>query len=241
MVVLALALLDDHADEADVATVLAERERVGEALSLHLSAVSSRAVAAVVGDYCFALVPARPGSVADDDPDVPHDDSSTVARNFLDRLSSPHRVVIGVGDVAVDVTGLRTSRQQAERAVRVLRAQGADRQVARLRDVQIDALVLEMADRAAARRERPFGVVERLSRYDARHDANLVETLEAWLNHFGDIPAAARSVYTHPNTFRYRLRRVAEVGELDLDNADARFGVMLHLRVWPRHRDAQAP
>ena len=57
--------------------------------------------------------------------------------------------------------------------------------------------------------------------------------MRAWLDHFGDSVAAAGTVFVHQNTFRYRLRRVAEVGELDLTDPDQRFAVMLQLRVLP--------
>jgi hypothetical protein len=45
------------------------------------------------------------------------------------------------------------------------------------------------------------------------------------------VVAAAESLYIHPNTFRYRLRRVAEVGDLELDDPDQRFAAMLELRL----------
>lgn len=35
----------------------------------------------------------------------------------------------------------------------------------------------------------------------------------------------------HPNTFRYRLRRLAEVGGMDLADPEARFAAMVQLRV----------
>ncbi len=38
----------------------------------------------------------------------------------------------------------------------------------------------------------------------------------------------------HPNTFRYRLRRLAEVAQLDLSDPEARFAAMLQLRVIAR-------
>jgi DNA-binding PucR family transcriptional regulator len=54
--------------------------------------------------------------------------------------------------------------------------------------------------------------------------------------------AAAGAVYVHPNTFRYRLRRLAEVGALDLDDPEARFAAMLQLRVvTPARRTATTP
>jgi len=58
-----------------------------------------------------------------------------------------------------------------------------------------------------------------------------VPTLRAWLDAFGDVNAAAAAVYVHPNTFRYRLRRLADVGGIDLGDPEARFAAMLQLRV----------
>ena len=43
--------------------------------------------------------------------------------------------------------------------------------------------------------------------------------------------AAAKALFLHPNTFRYRLRRVAEVGEINLADPEQRFVAMLQLRV----------
>ncbi|WP_327011743.1 helix-turn-helix domain-containing protein [Dactylosporangium sp. NBC_01737] len=58
--------------------------------------------------------------------------------------------------------------------------------------------------------------------------------MRAWLDAFGDTVAAAAAMYVHPNTFRYRLRRVTEVGPLDLHDPDARFAAMLELRLAAR-------
>lgn len=75
------------------------------------------------------------------------------------------------------------------------------------------------------------GALARLAAYDALHDAHLIDTLAAWLDSFGDVGTAAASCFVHPNTFRYRLRRVAEVGAIDLGDPDARFAAMLDLRT----------
>jgi DNA-binding PucR family transcriptional regulator len=50
----------------------------------------------------------------------------------------------------------------------------------------------------------------------------LLETLSAFLEHGGSVEATARSLFVHPNTVRYRLRRVAELtGCLASDPRDA--------------------
>ena len=42
-------------------------------------------------------------------------------------------------------------------------------------------------------------------------DPTLVETLAAYLERTGSLEGAARELFVHPNTVRYRLRRVADV------------------------------
>lgn len=101
----------------------------------------------------------------------------------------------------------------------------------RLTDVQISAVLLELGSAMAAERRVPSGPVTRLAAYDRRHKSQLVETLRAWLEAFGDVTVAAAATQVHANTFRYRLRRVGEIGGLDLDDPDARFAAMLELRL----------
>jgi sugar diacid utilization regulator len=133
--------------------------------------------------------------------------------------------------VAPDFSGVAQSRTSVDRALRVLRDGHSDRRIGRLDELQGEALILELRDIAATRGDQPSGALARLVDYDKRHRSSLVSTLRAWLDHFGDAVAAADSLFVHQNTFRYRLRRVAEVGEMDLSDPDQRFAAMLQLRV----------
>jgi DNA-binding PucR family transcriptional regulator len=109
--------------------------------------------------------------------------------------------------------------------------------VARLADVHAEALLMELRDLAAAHGDRLTGPVARLSAYDAEHGTNLVETLRAWLDAFGDVTAASAAMFVHANTFRYRLRRLTEVSGIDLTDQEQRFAAMLQLRaVYPAGR-----
>jgi DNA-binding PucR family transcriptional regulator len=56
-------------------------------------------------------------------------------------------------------------------------------------------------------------------------------TLRAYLDFFGDVPRAAEYISVHPNTFRYRMRRLAELFDLNLDDADERVVLELQLRL----------
>ncbi|WP_133900704.1 PucR family transcriptional regulator [Actinophytocola oryzae] len=217
LVVLALGL--ERA--GDDAALVSERQRLADGLAMHLSAVHPRSAAALVGHVAYGLVPVRDTEAA-----------VRVATDFLDRVGDRVHAVIGIGPVAEGTSDLASARASADRALRVLRAgTNGGRSVARLEDVHVEALVLELRDLVAARGDRPTGPVARLFAYDEEHNTNLVATLRAWLDCFGDVIAAAATLYVHPNTFRYRLRRLSEVGGIDLTDPEARFAAMLQLRV----------
>ncbi|MGV9689146.1 PucR family transcriptional regulator [Streptomyces sp. NPDC003444] len=209
----------------DHAHVTAERQRLAAALAVHLTAVQPRSAVALLGDVAYALFP------------VPGDNAHTreraqqVAANFLQRTGDRTGAVIGIGSVAEEPAALPRSRANADRALRVLFTGRTGKRVASIADVYVDALLLEMRDLAIANRDELSGPLARLVAYDAKHNAHLVETLRAWLDAFGDVITASASVFVHPNTFRYRIRRVAEVGEIDLQDPSSRFAAMLQLRL----------
>ncbi|HSP60166.1 MAG TPA: helix-turn-helix domain-containing protein [Ornithinimicrobium sp.] len=58
-------------------------------------------------------------------------------------------------------------------------------------------------------------LVDRTYRPLRDHPSPLLETVQAYLDHGGALEATARSLFLHPNTVRYRLRRAADVVGLD--------------------------
>ncbi|TDD69200.1 PucR family transcriptional regulator, partial [Actinomadura rubrisoli] len=229
-IVLALAPLDlpSAAPSAEFQARRAiEQQRLADAFAMHLSAVHPRATAAMVGDVAYGILPWH------HDPDRAEERATRVAAEFLERVGDRLHPLIGVGPTAADAAGLPRSRDGADRALRVLRGNGGTRRVAGLSDVHVEALLLELRDLTAERGHLPTGPLARLMAYDAEHATCLVETLRAWFEAFGDVTAASAAMYVHHNTFRYRLRRLAEVGGIDLADPDARFAAMLQLRLLP--------
>lgn len=227
VVVLALAVLDSGDPVTADAGLATERQRLSDGLAMHLSAVHPRCAAALVGDTAYGLIPVTRDADTDGERRA-----MRIAKDFLDRVGDRVRAVVGIGPVARSAAELPEARDSADRALRVLRSgSGTGRRAALLADVHVEALLLELQDLVAARGDRPTGPVARLLDYDEQHHAHLVETLRAWLDAFGDVIAASAAVHVHPNTFRYRLRRLAEVGGFDMTDPEARFAAMLQLRV----------
>ncbi|PZF84744.1 PucR family transcriptional regulator [Jiangella anatolica] len=234
VVVLALTVLDEpgavqplHVDAA----LATERQQLGDGFAMHLSAVHPRSAAALIGDVTYGLLPLS-GDTADGE-----ERAARIAAEFLGRVGHRGRAAIAVGPVARDVAELAYARSAADRVVRVLRSeQGAGPRVARLADVTVEALMLELRDLVAARGDGLTGAVARLWEYDQEHNGRMVETLRVWLDAFGDVIAASAALHVHPNTLRYRVRRLSALSGLDLDDPDARFAAMLQLRVFDRPR-----
>lgn len=53
-------------------------------------------------------------------------------------------------------------------------------------------------------------IYELLEGYDRAHGSDLLATAEAYASAFGDVKATADALYQHPNTIRYRIKKVKE-------------------------------
>lgn len=73
--------------------------------------------------------------------------------------------------------------------------------------------------------------LQRLHEYDARYHCNLVETLEVYLNKDSNVNEAAKALNVHANTLNYRLKRISEIGEINLKDANQKFTLYLDLKL----------
>jgi DNA-binding PucR family transcriptional regulator len=76
-----------------------------------------------------------------------------------------------------------------------------------------------------------------LIEYDERHNSALVQTIDAYFNHHGNISQTAESLFVHRNTLLYRLERIQELTGHDLNQANMRLGLNLALKLWQLRSD----
>lgn len=69
-----------------------------------------------------------------------------------------------------------------------------------------------------------------LIEHDAARKGHLVATLRAYLE-TGEQQHAAQRLRIHPNTLRYRLDRIREIGAVDLEDPESRLNLAVALRV----------
>ncbi|MGY1498035.1 PucR family transcriptional regulator [Streptomyces sp. QTS52] len=68
-------------------------------------------------------------------------------------------------------------------------------------------------------------------RYDAAHDAHLLNSVRTWMERDRRTDAAAAALHIHPNTLAYRLRRFAALSGRDLSSTEAFAEVWLAIRA----------
>ena len=124
--------------------------------------------------------------------------------------------------------GVGASRREADEVLDVLA--GSDRPLATIDAVRAQVILHRLRAVAAANPELAVGRVATLAEHDAARGTSWIQTLRAYFDAYGDMAAAAARVNVHPNTFRYRLRRISEVFGLDLDDPDERLVAELQLR-----------
>jgi hypothetical protein len=202
--------------------------RAWDTLSLQLSVVHRRAVSALVQGVVYAVLPAPA------DPMQSRRAAEQMASSFLGRVPAQRRaqLVVAVGGHASDWVALPESRRDADRVVRVLGARPVDGGgVGVIDDLRLQVLLLRLAELADEEAITDSGPLADLVALDRAHRTHHVATLRAYLESFGDVLTAARSVGVHHNTYRYRLQKLRELPAIDLDDPDQRLALLLQLRL----------
>ncbi len=73
--------------------------------------------------------------------------------------------------------------------------------------------------------------LKKLHEYDRKHNSNLIETLESFLNNDQNINDTAKDLNVHANTLTYRLKRIAEIGEVDFKDPNQKMLLYIDLKL----------
>ncbi|WP_020670569.1 PucR family transcriptional regulator [Amycolatopsis nigrescens] len=185
------------------------------------SGVGRRPVATELGGLLYAVVPEGDGpgcwtELRDALAEVPSGGKAGAALRIA--AGGP----AGIGELA-------RSRAQAEEALSVLRAGLVPGRVVSFDEVWTVLALHRVATAAAATGVTELGPLGTLRAHDEANHTGYVDTLYEWLRHPGDPRTAAKQLRIHPNTLRYRMRRLLELTPIDLEDADVRLALLSQL------------
>lgn len=201
------------------------RERLVDLVAMYSEAFRLGAASVSVGRRVYAVLPLIVGAEADR--------VMNLAREIVQHAESTLRVPLraAVSVRAQAAMQVPEARAEVDRVLRVLATSAEGRAVASISDVQSRAILLELKDLATQNSDLVKGPVLDIARHDLQKGTEYLKTLRAYLEAFGDIPSAAEASRIHPNTFRYRLRRLIELFDLHLGDPDERLILDLQLRL----------
>lgn len=212
----------DETGETDDALL----ERCTTAMVQQLSLGQTAGVTACLAGMVYAVV------ACSADPD---ESLQTVRRMLLAARTSAqpssHPVTMGMSGPVGALAELDDAREEADRVVHVLRERPSHDGCADVGEVGLAVSVLRLAELESARRSPRSSMLDRIDEYDTSHAASYGRTLRTYLESFGDPSIASEALSVHTNTLRYRLRRLHELFDVDLSDAETRFALMVEIRL----------
>jgi sugar diacid utilization regulator/putative methionine-R-sulfoxide reductase with GAF domain len=135
----------------------------------------------------------------------------------------------GVSEVPCDNSDVARAFAHARQAVAVCRV-GEGWAVTCFDDVKLIATLIDIANEDAVQ-SYVEDTIGKLIEYDSRKRTDLAHTLETYLDCSGVARHAAKALFLHPHSLRYRLRRIVEIQGLDMDDPMARLSTHLALKL----------
>ncbi|MFE6524682.1 PucR family transcriptional regulator [Streptomyces sp. NPDC057794] len=194
---------------------------------------SDRIAVAHTGDEAVALVPLPAVSTEHDG-----SESGVLADALLQAVRSPlsagldddGRLTLGVSAAVHSAEGLRGALEEARHARRVAAARPGRVCAAGHQELASHVLLLPFVP-DDVRRAFTARLLDPLRDYDQRHRAELIPTLEAFLDCDGSWTRCATRLHLHVNTLRYRVGRIEQLTSRDLSRLEDKLDFFLALRM----------
>lgn len=207
---------------------------------------ADRIAVAHTGEEAIALVPLTAAPPADPDggdsagetgaPDrqetALHADAllTAVRAPLSAGLADDGRLTLGVSAAVHSAEGLRGALEEARHARRVAAARPGPVCAAGHHELASHVLLLPFVP-DDVRRAFTARLLDPLRDYDRRHRAELIETLEAFLDCDGSWTRCAARLHLHVNTLRYRVGRIEQLTGRDLSRLEDKLDFFLALRM----------
>lgn len=174
--------------------------------------------------------------LAGEDPSTLEAEATELAEHLVGQLEQLFAIesTAALGTVVEHLDDLGRSRRDA---MLVLLDENDERAVGRVRrasDSWAPMLLSDLATHVAGSLALAAGVGARLAELDAEKGTEYLATVRAYVDALGSRQATAEALGIHPNTVRYRVRRLQEAIGVDLDDPDERLALDLELALRDR-------
>ncbi|GAB2679886.1 PucR family transcriptional regulator [Nocardia goodfellowii] len=196
-------------------------DSLGGLIRLHSSAFRRDAVTMVYGARIYVLLPRFRSERA----------VTAWVRQLVERFEREQLVPLhaAIAIPVADLAAVAGARSEVDRVLDSPPAAFAQGRVTTLAESRTAVLLGEIVGLLRGKPELRDPRLEALADYDSAHSANLGDSVEVYLRVHGDVRAAAQELRVHPNTLRYRIRRVEQLTGMSL--ADPADRLLLELQL----------
>ncbi|MGI1659638.1 MAG: PucR family transcriptional regulator [Desulfitobacterium sp.] len=144
-----------------------------------------------------------------------------------ERLAS--RVVrVGVGRKYDQPSEIFRSYQEAKVAVKLSALLKGKGPATYFRELGVDRILYNHDKQELIEFQREM--LAELEAHD-KHNTELLDTLESYLTHHCDLKATANDLFLHTNSLRYRLKRIEEILDMDLEDFDTIVSLVIAYKI----------
>ncbi|WP_312884657.1 PucR family transcriptional regulator [Nocardia barduliensis] len=204
----------------------ADAAALGSALRLHASSFRGDSVTATIGGRVYVLLPGYRSAQA----------VTAWTRQLIEQFENRRSLWLraAIACPVPDLGEVAAARAEVDRVLDSTVTAAPGQRVTTLAEARTAVLLGEVLDLVGSRAELRDPRLRALFDYDRKHSANLRESAETYLREHGDVRAAAAALCVHPNTLRYRLRRVEDILGMNLDDPADRLLLEIQLALHRR-------
>lgn len=159
--------------------------------------------------------------------------TTELARNIQKLIAKQFSVTvsIGIGRVCYKPRDFSRSYQEAQWSLKVIRGLNQENMVISFENLGTFGLLFNAANHEDLLNFMQ-GQLGKLLEYDTKYNSQLVESLHHYFNCNGNIKEAAEAAALTISGFKYRLKKLCEVGSFTLKDPNKKFDLQLALKIW---------
>ncbi len=196
---------------------------VANLVALRVEVTTPGAAVVTLGEAIYALLPMC---------QVGTGQLTELAQDLISRAAKQLglELNVGIGASISSLGRLPEARIEVERIIRLIRSTPGI-SLASSEELRPRAVLAELREISRDRPQLLEGRIEILRQLDATRHTDYLTTLKAFFDAASDLTEAAKLLFVHRNTLRYRLRRIEELSGLNLSDPVDRLVTELQLRL----------
>lgn len=222
-----------EADSYDFFEQQAKMASIFEELKLKISNYHSNILFSKKGEVFILIVPAE---MEKPDEKIFWKNFNTNIQKWLREIYDSCYGLIGIGGKTNELSDYYQCYKQALQTLNVLSGNHVSNRYAFFEDLGSYTLLHLVKDTTEAHYFMK-NYIEKLLNYSKKNNINLFQTLRVYLEQNGSIKKTSEKLFIHRSTLIYRLDKIKEILQLDIDDSDIRFNLMMTYKLYDLKKD----